>query len=123
MGDLGGAVGAPVEREHDAQVGVILLSERLDESLDDVRSATRDLVHNGAAAVREGAGMLETRVREGAGQIEARVRDGAGSIEETATRVADRTATYVQEQPLKSLAFAAGTGALIAILAGMATRR
>ncbi|MCB1889160.1 MAG: DUF883 family protein [Rhodocyclaceae bacterium] len=96
---------------------------RTRESLDDVRSATRDLVHNGAAAVREGAGMLETRVREGAGQIEARVRDGAGSIEETATRVADRTATYVQEQPLKSLAFAAGTGALIAILAGMATRR
>ncbi len=85
---------------------------RARESLGDVRSATRDLVHHGAEAMREGAGLIENRVRE-----------GAGSIEETASRVADRTANYVQEQPLKSLAFAAGTGALIAILAGMATRR
>ncbi|MCB1957963.1 MAG: DUF883 family protein [Rhodocyclaceae bacterium] len=96
---------------------------RARESLGDVRSATRDLIHHGAKAVREEAGKLESRVREGAGMIESRVRDGAGSLEETASRMADRTATYVQEQPLKSLAFAAGTGALIAILAGMATRR
>lgn len=74
---------------------------RARESLGDVQQATRKLVADSAEIVREGA----TKVEEAAG------------------RAADRTAHYVQDQPLKSLLLAAGTGALIALAAGVVSRR
>lgn len=85
---------------------------RARESFGEVQSATRKLIHDGSDVVKEGATAVETAVRE-----------GATKLEETATRAADKTAVYVQEQPLKALLIAAGTGALIALAAGAATRR
>lgn len=85
---------------------------RARESLGEVRSATRDLIHQGADVVRERAGEVEHVLRQRAGQVE-----------DAAQRVADRTASYVQEQPLKSLLIATATGALIALAAGFASRR
>jgi len=85
---------------------------RAKESFGEVQTATKKLIHDGSDVVKEGAAAVETAVRE-----------GATKLEETATRAADKTAVYVQEQPLKALLIAAGTGALIALAAGAATRR
>jgi len=71
---------------------------RARESLGEVQHATRELIDSGADVMREGV----TRVEHVAGQA------------------ADSTAAYVQKQPLKSLLFAAGAGALLALAA---TRR
>ncbi|WP_227815609.1 hypothetical protein [Nitrogeniibacter aestuarii] len=85
---------------------------RAKESFGEVQSATKKLIHDGSDVVKEGAAAVETAVRE-----------GATRLEETATKAADKTAVYVQEQPLKALLIAAGTGALIALAAGAAARR
>lgn len=85
---------------------------RAKESFGEVQSATKKLIHDGSDVVKEGAAAVETAVR-----------DGATRLEETATKAADKTAVYVQEQPLKALLIAAGTGALIALAAGAAARR
>ncbi len=74
---------------------------RIRFSAADVRQAARDLLGRGAGMVQEGT---------------ARAKDAAA-------RTSARTADYVRERPLKSLAIAAAAGALIALLAGMASRR
>jgi len=85
---------------------------RCKESFGEVQTATKKLIHDGSDVVKEGAAAVETAVR-----------DGATKLEETAVKAADKTAVYVQEQPLKALLIAAGTGALIALAAGAASRR
>lgn len=68
---------------------------RARESLGDVRHATRELIDSGADVMREGVTKAE---------------HAAGNAMDTA-------AAYVQKQPLKSLLFAAGAGALLALAA------
>lgn len=51
------------------------------------------------------------------------VRKGVDKVEVAAARFSDRASTYVQEQPLKALLIATTAGALIAIAAGLASRR
>jgi len=85
---------------------------RCKESFGEVQTATKKLIHDGSDVVKGGAAAVESAVRE-----------GATKLEESAAKAADKTAVYVQEQPLKALLIAAGTGALIALAAGAATRR
>lgn len=51
------------------------------------------------------------------------VRESADKVEDAAARISDRASSYVQAQPLKSLLIATAAGALVAIVAGMASRR
>jgi ElaB/YqjD/DUF883 family membrane-anchored ribosome-binding protein len=68
---------------------------RARESLGEVQHATRELLDSGADVMRE----------------------GVTKVEHVAERAAGTTAAYVQKQPLKSLLFAAGAGALLALVA------
>ncbi|MCB1917840.1 MAG: hypothetical protein KDG52_19285 [Rhodocyclaceae bacterium] len=97
--------------------------DRARESLGDVRRASREFVRHGADAVRETAQHAEDAARARAGDLEVAVHDGIRRAEDSANRLVRRTADYVQEQPLKALMIATATGALIAIAAGLVSRR
>lgn len=73
--------------------------DRAKDSIDDMRSTAQSYIDRGTNAVREGSAKLKDSVSE----------------------LTDRTATYVHEQPVKSVLMAAAAGAAIAILAGMMT--
>jgi ElaB/YqjD/DUF883 family membrane-anchored ribosome-binding protein len=51
------------------------------------------------------------------------VRENAAKLKETWGTVADRTATYVQEQPMKAVLIAAAAGAAIAMLSSLLAQR
>lgn len=68
---------------------------------EDIRRSVRALVDQSAELLRESG---------------AKARDAYG-------RAAERTAGYVQERPVQAMLIAAAAGALVAVLAGMATRR
>ncbi|MCB1929739.1 MAG: hypothetical protein KDH17_17120 [Rhodocyclaceae bacterium] len=97
--------------------------DRAKESLGDVRRASREFVRHGADAVRESAQHAEHLARARAGDVEEAVHQGIRRAEDSANRLVQRTADYVQEQPLKALMIATATGALIAIAAGLVSRR
>lgn len=73
--------------------------DRVKESVDDMRTTAQGYIDRGTNAVREGSAKLKDSVSE----------------------LSDRTATYVHEQPVKSVLIAAAAGAAIAILASMMT--
>ncbi len=73
--------------------------DRVKESVDDMRTTAQGYIDRGTNAVREGSAKLKDSVSE----------------------LSDRTATYVHEQPVKSVLIAAAAGAAIAILASMLT--
>jgi hypothetical protein len=47
------------------------------------------------------------------------VRDNAAKLKDTWGNVADRTANYVHEQPMKAILIAAAAGAAIAMLSSL----
>lgn len=73
--------------------------DRVKESVDEVRATAQGYIDRGANAVRE----------------------GSVKFKDSMSHITDRTATYVHEQPVKSVLMAAAAGAAIAILAGMIT--
>ena len=73
--------------------------DRVKESVDETRTTAQGYIDRGTTAVREGSAKLK----------------------DSMSHISDRTATYVHEQPVKSVLMAAAAGAAIAILAGMIT--
>lgn len=73
--------------------------DRVKESVNEVRATAQSYIDRGTSAVREGSAKLKDSV----------------------SQLTDRTATYVHEQPVKSVLMAAAAGAAIAILASMIT--
>lgn len=73
--------------------------DRVKDSVDDMRSTAQNYIDRGTTAVREGSAKLKDSV----------------------SHLTDKTATYVSEQPVKSILMAAAAGAAIAILAGLMT--
>lgn len=73
--------------------------DRAKDSIDEMRTTAKSYIDRGTTAVREGSAKLKDSVSE----------------------LTDKTATYVHEQPVKSVLIAAAAGAAIAILASMLT--
>lgn len=73
--------------------------DRVKDSVDEMRSTAQSYIDRGTTAVREGSAKPKDSVSE----------------------LSDKTATYVHEQPVKSVLIAAAAGAAIAILASMMT--
>ena len=73
--------------------------DHVKETADEVRAAAQGYIERGTTAVREGSAKLKDSV----------------------SHISDRTATYVHEQPVKSVLLAAAAGAAIAMFASMIT--
>ena len=73
--------------------------DHIKETADEVRATAQGYIERGTSVVRE----------------------GSAKIKDSVSQLSDRTATYVHEQPVKSVLMAAAAGAAIAILAGMIT--
>ena len=73
--------------------------DRVKETAEEVRTAAKGYIDRGTIAVREGSAKLKDSV----------------------SQISDRTATYVHEQPVKSVLLAAAAGAAIAMFASMIT--
>ncbi len=73
--------------------------DRVKETADEVRATAQGYIERGTSVVRE----------------------GSAKIKDSVSQLSDRTATYVHEQPVRSVLMAAAAGAAIAILAGMIT--
>jgi ElaB/YqjD/DUF883 family membrane-anchored ribosome-binding protein len=75
------------------------VKDSVKDSVDDMRNTAQNYIDRGTNAVREGSAKLK----------------------DSMSQITDRTATYVHEQPVKSVLMAAAAGAAIAILASMIT--
>jgi len=73
--------------------------DHIKETADEVRATAQGYIERGTTAVREGSAKLKDSV----------------------SHISDRTATYVHEQPVKSVLLAAAAGAAIAMFASMIT--
>lgn len=88
------------------------------ESRTTATKATEDAVRHAHASLTEAGVAAKTLADQG---IDA-VRNSAAEVEDVAARIGNRASAYIQEQPLKSLLIATAAGALIAIIAGKASR-
>ena len=83
--------------------------------------ATRTGANHTLDSVSHGIDNLRERATGHVGQLADRssslVRQGSRRLRDSAGRASDSTALYIREEPLKAVAFAAVTGAIIALLA------
>lgn len=91
----------------------------LQESLADGAKVVDEVTRHAQASLAEAGVAARVLVDQGLGAA----RKSAVRVEDAAVRIGDRASLYVQEQPLKSLLIATAAGALVAIIAGMASRR
>ena len=64
-----------------------------------------------------------TAVQDSAQQLRDKAEKGVQQLRDKAERTSDVTASYIKNEPLKSVLIAAATGAALMALAGMIGRR
>lgn len=91
----------------------------LNQVIEQAETLLKTLGEEGSEAVES----VRKRVMRTVGQARARIADSSEAVREAATSTANRTDEYVHENPWKSVAIAAGVGALAALLLSTQLRR
>lgn len=82
---------------------------------------TERKVDNTIDRVKESVDQVSSKAKDFLDRSKGAVQDSSAKLRDSFGQLTDRTATYVHEQPVKSVLMAAAAGAAIAILAGMIT--
>ncbi|MDO5623312.1 MAG: hypothetical protein Q4G71_01325 [Pseudomonadota bacterium] len=101
------------------------LADKAERTVDSARDYANDALDKADAKVRTlredlkpAIDAVACRVQDAAHRCKEVAADTTAQAKERAQLYADRTTAYVQDQPLKSMAFAAAAGALVALLLG-----
>ena len=89
-----------------------------EDALDGVMATTKEMRRHGAPLLRRSSAQAGAMVQDGVDAL----RDRSRHIQASARGMSDRTLGYIRQEPVKSLAMAAVTGAVLMALFSLINR-
>ncbi len=101
--------------------------EQLAEEMNDALDSAHDMAHDALSEAEDAVSRLHRKAKPAINKYARRseefLRSGLARSKDAGLRAKDATEAYVADQPLKSVAIAAATGAAVAALLVWAMRR